>query len=88
MTAVTMRFVSLPDAGQTERVEIALMDGPDDEQSRQWIRARGEVETPMLRPVLTLQILALTRLHDLVFEEKRRLERLRFEQPGYRGQDD
>lgn len=75
----TVKSVSLPDAGQSGLVELVLSDGPDAEQSRQWISARVEVETPNNRSLLTLQILALTRLHETIFAEKKRLEHLRFE---------
>ena len=77
MSAVTIRSLSLPDAGQSGLVELTLGDSSDAEQSKQWIMARVSVETPSTRSVLTLQILALKQLHEIAFAEMQRLERKR-----------
>jgi hypothetical protein len=57
-------------------VQIFLGDGPDAEQSSQWISARVAVETPPLRTFALLQLNSLTSMQNLIAAEISRLREI------------
>jgi hypothetical protein len=73
---VTLRHLTAFGDDPTERVTLFLGDGPDAEQSSQWISAQVTVDMQPLKSLALLRIKALNAMRDLIDGETRRLSEI------------
>jgi hypothetical protein len=73
---VTFRHLTAFGDDPTQRVTLFLGDGPDAEQSNQWISVQVAVDMPPLKSLALLRIKALNATRDLIDCEIQRLSEI------------